>query len=85
MNISYVTRNSDNIPVFNGRHNFFEVFLHLSKNGTNSYLASVMKAVFNVFQKQILKLVRPAANSVFNCHNPKGIKYVTRPRLRLTH
>ena len=44
-----------------------------------------MKAVFNVFQKQILKLVRPAANSVFNFHNPKGIKYVTRPRLRLTH
>ena len=28
---------------------------------------------------------RPAANSVYNCHNPKEIKLITRLRLGLRH
>ena len=27
----------------------------------------------------------PSANSLFNCHNPKGIKFITRLRLGLSH
>ena len=40
---------------------------------------------FNIFRKSILKLIRPPANSLFNCHNPKGIKFITRLRLGLSH
>ena len=40
---------------------------------------------FNIFKKSILKFIRPSANSLFNCHNPKGIKFITRLRLGLSH
>ena len=40
---------------------------------------------FNIFRKSILKFTRPSANSLFNCHNPKGIKFITRLRLCLSH
>ena len=35
--------------------------------------------------KSILKFIRPSANSFFICHNPKGIKFITRLRLGLSH
>ena len=41
---------------------------------------------FNIFRKSILKFIRPSANGFFNCHNqPKGIKFITRLRLALSH
>ena len=40
---------------------------------------------FNIFRKNILKFIRPSDNSFFNCHTPKGIKFVTRLRLGLSH
>ena len=36
-------------------------------------------------KKNILKLIRPSPNSIFNCHNPKGVKLLTRLRLGLSH
>ena len=39
----------------------------------------------NNFLKNILKLMRPTANNIFSCHNLKGIKYLTRLRLGLSH
>ena len=39
----------------------------------------------NIFRKSILKFIRPSANSLFNCHNPKGINFITRLRLGLNH
>ena len=32
-----------------------------------------------------MKFIRPSANSLFNCHNLKGIKFITRLRLDLSH
>ena len=32
-----------------------------------------------------MKFIRPSGNSVFRCHNPKGIKLLTRLRLGLSH
>ena len=29
--------------------------------------------------------IRPSANSLFNCHNPKEINFITRLRLGLSH
>ena len=32
-----------------------------------------------------LKFIRPTANSIFGCHNPIGVKLLTRLRLGLSH
>ena len=81
------TRNIDNIPQFNVRHTFFR----------NSYFPSIVtewnnldKSIrnsesFSIFKKNILKFIRPSPNSIFNCHNPKGVKLLTRLRLGLSH
>ena len=39
----------------------------------------------NVFKKSISKFIRPSQNRVYNCHNPKGIKLLTRLRVGLSH
>ena len=40
---------------------------------------------FHTFKKNILQFIRPTANSVYHCHNPKKIKLITRLRLGLSH
>ena len=40
---------------------------------------------YNVFKNNILNLIRLSSNSFFDCHNPIGIKYITRIRLELRH
>ena len=42
-------------------------------------------ASLNVFKGRLLQFVRPLENSVFTCHNPIGIKYLTRLRLGFSH
>ena len=86
-NSSYSTRNADSIPQLKMKHNFFR----------NSFFPSVIsewnKLDFEtrnlksliLFKSRILKFIRPTANSVFNCHNPKGLKFLTRIRLGLSH
>ena len=84
---TYRTRNIDNIPQFNIRHTFFR----------NSYFPSIVtewnnldKSIrnsesFSIFKKNILKFIRTSPNSIFNCHNPKRVKLLTRLRLGLSH
>ena len=40
---------------------------------------------FSLFKSNILKFIRPSPNSVYNCHNPRGICLITRLRLGLSH
>ena len=84
---SYNTRNANNIPQFKVKHNFFK----------NSFFPSVLiewnKLDLNISnsenlfisKKKLLKFIRPSGNSVIKCHNPKGIKLLTRLRLGLSH
>ena len=84
---TYRTRNTDNIPQFNVRHTF----------SRNSYFPSIVtewnnldKSVrnsesFSIFKKNILKFIQPSPNSIFNCHNPRRVKLLTRLRLGLSH
>ena len=86
-NTHYTFRNSDKIPYFKTKHNFFK----------NSFFPSVVIEwnkldpslrrcdSYNVFKSNILKFIRPSSNSFFDCHNPIGIKYITRIRLGLSH
>ena len=41
-------------------------------------------ASLNAFKKKLLNFVRPCANSIFDIHNPLGIKLLTRLRLGLS-
>ena len=40
---------------------------------------------YGTFKNAILKFIRPSPNSVFECHNAQGIKFLTRLRLGLSH
>ena len=83
----YTTRNANNIPQFKVKHDFFE----------NSFFASVViewnkldQNICNIenlsiFKKKLLKFIRPSSFSVLRCHNPKGIKLLTRLRLGVSH
>ena len=39
----------------------------------------------NIFKNNILKFIRSKPNNVYYCHNPKGIRLLTRLRLGLSH
>ena len=39
---------------------------------------------FEVFKKRILSFTRPMPNSIYNIHNPLGIKYLTRLRIGIS-
>ena len=39
----------------------------------------------NIFKKMLLKFICPSGSSVFNCHNLRGVKLLTRLRLGLSH
>ena len=83
----YSTRNTDKIPFFKTKHNFFRNSFFPSAviewNKLNSDIRNVSS--FSVFKQTILSFIRPKSNSVFNCHNPKGIKLLSRLRLGLSH
>ena len=78
--------NANNIPQFKVKHNFFK----------NSFFASVViewnkldqytqlrKYIY--LQEKAFEYLKASGNSVFRCHNPKGIKLLTRLRLGLSH
>ena len=84
---SYNTWNTDKIAPFHTKHDFFKNSYFPSTvikwNKLDPNLPSV--STLSVFKNNLLKFVRPSRNSVFNCHNCKGIKYLTRLRLGLSH
>ena len=81
------TRNHNNIPLFNVKHEYLRnsffpstvtEWNKLNNNIRNSESVSA-------FKKQILKFIRPSPNSTFNVHNPHGIKLLIRLRVGLSH
>ena len=84
---NYRTRNVNDIPYFNKRQNFskscFFPFEFIEWNKLESILQKAKS--FTVFKRNILNFMRPKASSVFNCNSSKGLKLITRLRLRLTH
>ena len=86
-NSSYITRNHANIPRFKTNHNFFKNSFFPSTiiewNNLNPNLRN--SDTYGTFKNTILKYIRPSPNSVFKCHNPQGIKFLTRLRLGLSH
>ena len=83
----YPTRNALNIPLLNTSHNFFKnSFFPSTIIEWNKLDPGLRKAEsLSLFKTNILKFIRPSPNSVYNCHNPKGLKFITRLRLGLSH
>ena len=81
------TRHSNNIPAIHTRHNYFK----------NSFFPSTISEWYNldwkiripgsllIFKKNLQNFIQHCANSIFNIHNPYGIKLLTRFRLGLSH
>ena len=63
----------------NVKHNFFK----------NAFFPSTIiewnKLDPEICNSASFKFIRPAPNNIFQCHNPKGIKYLTRLRVNFSH
>ena len=83
----YCSRNENNIPLVRVNNKYFmNTFFPSTITEWNKLDLSIRNsASLNVFKSRLLQFVRPLENSVFTCHNPIGIKYLTRPRLGFSH
>ena len=86
-NMSYRTRQCNKIPAINVKHDFFKNTYFPSTIMEWNKLDWEIKNSESIvtFKKRILSFIRPSANSTFNCHNPRGIKLLSRLRLGLSH
>ena len=69
------------------KHNFFQnlIFSFCSNHRNKLDLNICNSESLNVFKKTLLNFIRPFGWTVFNCHNPKVVKLLTRLRLGLSH
>ena len=71
-------KNAHKIPSVHAKHNYFKnsffasVILELNTLDINIRISTSM----NIFKKSLLCFTTPSPSSLFNCHDPKGIKYV---------
>ena len=81
------TRNTNNIPQFKVKQNFFRnSFFPSAVIEWNKLDLNISNSeTLNIFKKSLLKFIRPSGSSVINCHNPRGVKLLTRLRLGLSH
>ena len=87
-NEAYQTRDVANVPSLSFKHNLFQNTFNKFKNilEWNKVDPSLWNSAnYNVFRNSILKFIRPFPDKIFQCHNLKGIKLVTRLRLGLSH
>ena len=78
-NPTYSTRNHVNIPLYKTNHILFKnPFFHLP-------LSNGIMDTYRTFKNTILNFIRHSPNSQFECHNPQGIKFLTRLRLAISH
>ena len=79
----YSSRKANNISLVRANNNFFmNTFFPSTITEWNKLDLSIPKPTsLNIFKSRLLRFVRPLENNVFTCHNPMGIKYLTRIRL----
>ena len=82
LNRVHETRHSNNLPAIHVKHDYFK----------NSFFPSTVfewnkldwkirnSGKLSISKKSLLNFIRPCANSIFNIHNPYGIKLLTRFR-----
>ena len=84
---SFFTRYVENVSSFKVRHDLFKnSFFPSTVIEWNKINENIRKSErLNIFKKSILKFIQPSQNRVYNCHNPKGIKLLTRLRVGLSY
>ena len=82
-NMSDRTRRCNKILEINMKHDFFKNASFLSTIiDWNKLDWKIKNSECNqTFEKRILSFIRSSPNSTFNCHSPKGIKFLSRLRL----
>ena len=83
---SYITRNSDGIPLFKTNHNFYKKSFSrttIEWNNLNHDLRNTES--YTLFCSSILKFIRPSPNSFYGYQNIMDIKLITRLCLGLSH
>ena len=87
LNRVHETRHSNNIPAIHVRHNYFQNSFFSSTVPERSKLAWKIRnsGSLSFFKKNLLNLIRPCANIIFDNHNPYRIKLLTRLRQGLSH
>ena len=85
-NHNYNTRNFDHIDPYYCRTDIFKYsFFPYTIVEWNKLDANLKNAKsYMCFRNSLLKIGRPAQNSIFKVYNPLGIKFLTRLRLGLT-
>ena len=83
----YYSKNANNIPLVRANNNYFmNTFFPSTITEWNKLDLSIRKSSsLNIFKSRLLPFVRPLEDSVFTCHNPTGITYLTRIRLGFSH
>ena len=76
----YITRNSDEIPLFKTNHNLYKNSFFPSAtiewNNLDHDLRNTER--YTLLRSSILKFIRPSPNNFYGCQNIMGIKLVTR-------
>ena len=80
-------RGMQNVLFFKTRYKFFKKYFFLSAitQWNNLELNIRNTKSFNIFRNSIVKFLTPSANSAFNSHNPKAIKFMIILKLVLSH
>ena len=80
------TRLSYNIPTIKVKHDYFKnSFFPSAISEWNKFDLNIRNSgSLNAFKKKLLNFIRPCSNSIFDIHNPLGIKLLTRLRLGLS-
>ena len=83
---SYTTRNTEKIPPFKTKGDFFnEKFFPSNVIEWKNVDHNIQNVgSFSAFKSNILKFVRPTANNVFNFENQRAVTLITRLRIDLS-
>ena len=84
---SYITTNSNEIPLFKAKHSFYKNSFFpstaLEWNNLDQDLRN--SESYTLFRSIVLKFIRPSPNRFYECQNIMGIKLATRLLLGLSH
>ena len=83
----YNTRNAANAPRMKSKHTFLKKsYIPSTIIEWNKLDQDICNAEsYALFRKHLLSFIRPEANNIFNVHNAKGIKLLTRLGVGFSH
>ena len=75
---SYTTRNVSTYTFFNAKHSFLKKLLYPINYHQMEYIKLCNLRSMFIFKKHILQFIQPSSNFVYNSHDLKIIKLMTR-------